>query len=151
MCRTAVLPLSILLAALTNPAVADDRALCHDAKADSESRIAACGRAIASKQWSGTELARLHVARAERFVVSRQPDLDRALDDCDAAIAADPKHAPGYRCRGAIHYERQDYDRAIAEQDRALGLSPRFAGAYWERGRALRSEGRAGASACRLQ
>jgi hypothetical protein len=84
--RTALLALPILLAALVNTAAADDRDRCNDAKADREKRLAACSNAIASKQWSGTELARLHVSRA----YSRQLDLDKALDDCNAAIAADP-------------------------------------------------------------
>jgi tetratricopeptide (TPR) repeat protein len=136
MCRAAVLALPILLAALVHATAADDRDLCHDAKADGESRLAACGRAIASRQWSGTELARLHVSRSERYAF-RQRALDKALGDCNAAIAADPEHAPAYRCRGAIYYERKDYDRAIAEQDRALRINPRFPGAYFERGRAF--------------
>jgi tetratricopeptide (TPR) repeat protein len=135
MSRTALLALPVLLAALVNTATADDRDLCNDAKADREKRLAACSNAIATNQWSGTELARLRVSRAEQY--SRQRDLDRALDDCNAAIAADPKYAQGYRCRGAVYYERKDYDRAVAEQDRALGINPRSPQAYWERGRAF--------------
>lgn len=145
--RTAVLTLPLLLAVLVGPASADDRALCHDGKADGESRLAACDRAIASRQWSGTELARLHIARAERFTFSRQRDLDRALADCNAAIAADSKHAPGYRCRGANYFERKDFDRAIAEQDRALSINPRFLGARPR----IRCQARAGARTRRLQ
>lgn len=137
MCRTGVLALPILLAALVNPAAADDRELCQDAKADGESRIAACTRAIGSRQWSGTDLARLHVSRADRFTSGRQRALDKALDDCNAAIAADPKHAPAYRCRGIVYFERKDFDLAIAEQDRALAINPRFPGAYFDRGRAF--------------
>jgi tetratricopeptide (TPR) repeat protein len=137
MVRTGALALSILLAALASPAAADDRALCQDTKADGESRLAACGRAIASKQWSGTELARLHAARAERWIHGRQRALDKALDDCNAAIAADPAHAPAYRWRGVVYYERKDLDRAIAEQDRAIGINSRYPGAYFERGRAF--------------
>src|SRR5262245_38280048 len=110
--RTALLALPILLAALSAPATADDRELCQDTKADRDNRIAACTRAIASRQWSGTELARLHVARGERLIFGRQPVLDKALDDCNAAIGADPKHAPGYRCRGVVYYERKDFDLA---------------------------------------
>jgi tetratricopeptide (TPR) repeat protein len=67
----------------------------------------------------------------------RQRALDQALDDCNAAIAADAQHAPAYRCRGAVYHERKDYDRAIAEQNRAPSINPRYAGAYWERGRAF--------------
>jgi len=136
MSRAAALALPLLLTALVGPAAADDRDLCHDGKADGESRIAACSRAIASKQWSATELARLYMSRAERYVFSRPRALDKAFDDCNAAIAADPQHAQAYRGRGSIYYERKDYDRAIADQDHALRISPRFPGAYFERGRA---------------
>jgi tetratricopeptide (TPR) repeat protein len=135
--RTGLLALTILLAALVNTAAADDRDLCNDANAARDKRLAACTNAIATRRWRGTELALLHVLRAEQYVFSRQRDLDRALDDCNAALAADPKYPQGYRCRGAVYYERKDFDRAIAEQDRALSINPRFPHALWERGRAF--------------
>jgi tetratricopeptide (TPR) repeat protein len=137
MSRTGLLAVPILLAAFINTAGADDRDLCIDEKAVREKRLAACTDAIGTKQWRGAELARLHVLRAEQYVLSRQRALDKALDDCNAAIAADPKYAPGYLCRGAVYYERRDFDRAIVEQDRALGINSRFPAAYWQRGRAL--------------
>jgi tetratricopeptide (TPR) repeat protein len=137
MYRTGLFALPMLLAALVEPAVADDRDLCNDAKAGRESRLAACSNAIASRQWSGADLARLHVSRAEQYTYSRQRALDKALEDCNAAIAIDPKLAAAYRWRGVVYYERKDYDLAIAEQDRALVLNPRFAGAYYDRGRAF--------------
>jgi tetratricopeptide (TPR) repeat protein len=128
--------LAVLLALLAVPAAADDRELCLDTRADADSRLAACGRAIASGQWSGNDLARLRVSRAERIFYGRKGPPEQAVADCEAAIIADPKHAPAYRLRGVLYYERGDYDRAIAEQDRALALTPRFPGAYFERGRA---------------
>jgi tetratricopeptide (TPR) repeat protein len=135
--RSDLFALPILLAALVNPAAADDRDLCNDAKTGRESRLAACSSAIASRQWSGADLARLHVSRAEQYIYSRQRALDKALEDCNAAIGIDPKLAAAYRWRGVVYYERKDYDLAIAEQGRALALSPRFPGAYHERGRAF--------------
>jgi tetratricopeptide (TPR) repeat protein len=137
MSRIGLLALTILLAAAVNTPAADDRDLCNDANAAREKRLAACSNAIATKRWRGTELAHLHVLRAEQYLFSRQRALDKALDDCNAAIAADPKYAQGYRCRGAVYYERKDFERAIAEQDRALGINPRFPAAHWERGRAF--------------
>ena len=137
MSRTGLLAAPILLTTLVNTAAADDRDLCIDEKAARETRLAACTNAIATKRWRGTELALLHVLRAEQYVFSRQRDLDKALDDCNAALAADTKYAQGYRCRGAVYYQRKDFDRAIAEQDRALNINPRFPHALWERGRAF--------------
>ncbi|MCC6781007.1 MAG: tetratricopeptide repeat protein [Hyphomicrobiales bacterium] len=128
--------LAILLALSASPARADDRELCLDVRADADSRIAACGKAIASGQWSGGDLARLHMARAERIIFAHKGTPEQALADCDAALAADPRNAPAYRLRGVILYERGDYDAAIAEQNRALAITPRFPGALFERGRA---------------
>ena len=79
----------------------------------------------------------LDPGRNGRFPQTQTNGSRFSLDDCDAAITADPKYAPGYRCRGAVYYERKDFDRAIAEQDRALGINPRSPQAYWERGRAF--------------
>src|SRR6478735_1874303 len=136
--RTWLFALPILFAAsLVKPAAADDRDRCNDAKAGRESRLAACETAIAGRQWSGAELARLHVSRAEQYTFSRPRALDKALDDCNAAIAIDPKLAAAYRCRGVIYYERKEFDRAISEQDQALAINPRFAGAHLDRGRAF--------------
>jgi tetratricopeptide (TPR) repeat protein len=136
--RTWLFALPILFAAsLVKPAAADDRDRCNDAKAGRESRLAACETAIAGRQWSGAELARLHVSRAEQYTFSRPRALDKALDDCNAAIAIDPKLAAAYRCRGVVYYERKEFDRAISEQDQALAINSRFAGAYLDRGRAF--------------
>ena len=110
---------------------------CHDAKADGESRLAACETAIASRQWSGAELARLHVSRGRQYTFSRPRALDKALDDCNAAIAIDPKLAAAYRCRGAVYYERKEFDRAISEQDRALPSTPALPARIFDRGRAF--------------
>src|SRR5262245_55921524 len=112
--RASLFALPVLLATLGQPAAADDRDRCNDAKADRESRLAACAAAIASRQWSGAELARLHVSRAEQYTYGRQRALDKALDDCNAAIAIDPNLAAAYRCRGAVYYEGKEFDRAIA-------------------------------------
>jgi tetratricopeptide (TPR) repeat protein len=137
MSRTGLFAVLILFAALVNTAAADDRDVCNNANADREKRLAACANAIATKRWRGSELALLHVLRAEQYTFSRQRDLGKALEDCNAALAADPKYAQGYRCRGAVYYERKDFDRAVAEQDRALSINPRFPHALWERGRAF--------------
>jgi hypothetical protein len=93
--RTALLALPILLAALVSTASADDRDLCNDGKAARERRLTACTNAIASKQWRGTDLANLYVVRAEQYVFGRQRALDKALDDCNAAIVTDSKYAQG--------------------------------------------------------
>src|SRR5262245_56922638 len=129
--RTDLLALPLLLAALVTSAAADDRDVCNDGNAGRETRLAACSSAIGSGQWSGSDLARLLVSRAEQYVYSRQRALDKALEDCEAALAIDPNYAAAYRWRGVVYCERKEFDRALAELDRALALSPRFAGVYY--------------------
>ena len=70
MSRTCLLALPILLAMLANTAAADDRDLCNDAKADREKRLAACANAIATNQWSETELAACMSRGRNNIVVS---------------------------------------------------------------------------------
>ena len=132
---SAVLAVPLLLATLALPAAAaDDPALCNDTRGDAEDRLAACSAAVASRQWTGADLARLYTSRA--FLLQRKRDFDRALDDLNSAIRADSGHAPAYRGRGAVYYEYKDYDRSIRDQEQALRINPKFAGAFYERGRA---------------
>jgi hypothetical protein len=69
------LALTLALAATTAAAAADDRATCT--QASGEVALAACDRAIASGQYKGVDLARLHTNRGvER---KRKGDLDGAI------------------------------------------------------------------------
>ena len=76
--------------------------------------------------------------------------LDRALADCDAALALRPRTAEYLDSRGLVRLRRGELDRAIADYDAALKLQPRLAWSLYARGLAKQREGRAAEAAADL-
>lgn len=122
---------AILLAAgLSAPASADDRRTCNDASGPAA--IAACDRAIASGQFSGIDLARLHTNRGvER---KRAGDLDGALSDYTEAIRLNPTDPFAYNNRANARRDKGDLPGAIADYTEALRVDPGYTGGYVNRG-----------------
>ena len=109
-----------ILAFNVGQAAADDAATCH--KASGAVAIAACDRAIASGQFTGIELAKLHTSRGvER---KQAGDLDGAIADYDAAIKLNPKDFFAFNNRGNTWRDKGDLDRAIADFNAALQTPP---------------------------
>jgi tetratricopeptide (TPR) repeat protein/predicted aspartyl protease len=61
-------------------------------------------------------------------------DLDKALDDCNAALHLAPHTAEMLDSRGLVYLRRGEFDRAISDYDAALKLSPQTAWSYYGRG-----------------
>jgi tetratricopeptide (TPR) repeat protein len=61
-------------------------------------------------------------------------ELDRALDDCNAAVRANPKTASYHDSRGLVYLRQGHYDKAIADYDAALALDPKIAWSLYGRG-----------------
>jgi tetratricopeptide (TPR) repeat protein len=61
-------------------------------------------------------------------------DLDKALDDCNAALRMSPNAAPFLDSRALVRLRRGDYRKSIADYDAALGLRPKFAWSLYCRG-----------------
>jgi tetratricopeptide (TPR) repeat protein len=61
-------------------------------------------------------------------------DLDKALDDCNAALRMSPKAAPFLDSRALVRLRRGDYRKSIADYDAALSLRPKFAWSLYCRG-----------------
>ena len=61
-------------------------------------------------------------------------ELDKALDDCNEAIAADKQSAAYLDSRGWVQLRLGRYDRALADFDRSLALRPDLAWALYGRG-----------------
>jgi tetratricopeptide (TPR) repeat protein len=94
-----------LAAAATLPAAhaaADDAATCEEASGDVA--VAACTRAIASGQYEGHDLARLHYYRAMEH--GQKGDSASAIADYNRGIA--------YKARGDLDRALWDYYKANA-------------------------------------
>lgn len=75
-------------------------------------------------------------------------DLDAALADCDAGVAAGGEDlANTYNSRGFVHFRRKEYREAIASYDASIQHNPRAASSYYVRGLARRALGEPGADA----
>jgi tetratricopeptide (TPR) repeat protein/predicted aspartyl protease len=61
-------------------------------------------------------------------------DLDKALEDCNAALRISPKAAPFLDSRALVRLRRGDYRKSIADYDAALSLRPKFAWSLYCRG-----------------
>ena len=128
--RLRTLAISGLLAALALPAAADDRNACEEGSGDAA--IAACSRAIASGQFAGLELAKLHTNRGVEL--KRKGDLDGAIADYDHAIRLNPDDHFAFNNRGNTWRDKGDLDRAIADYTEALRLDPGYTAVYINRG-----------------
>ena len=75
-------------------------------------------------------------------------DLDKALDDCDAAHRTMPKNASFLDSRGLVHLRLGHFDKAIADYDASLAIQPKSAWSLYGRGLAkLKSGDAAGGKA----
>jgi len=68
-------------------------------------------------------------------------DLDKALADCDAAVAQKPKYSGALDSRGFVHFRLGQYDAAIADYTAALALTPKQASSLFGRGLAEQKKG----------
>ncbi len=68
-------------------------------------------------------------------------DYDKAIADCDQALAIDPKYADAYYNRGSAWHGKGDYDKAIDSYSQALAINSRYAYAYFGRGNAWFGKG----------
>jgi tetratricopeptide (TPR) repeat protein len=119
-----------LLIALVLPAAADDRKICDEGTGDAA--IAACTRAIASGQFAGLDLAKLHTNRGVEL--KRKGDLDGAIADYDQAIRLNPGDHFAFNNRANTWRDKGDLDRAIADYTEALRLDPGYTAVYINRG-----------------
>lgn len=109
-----------------------DAEKCGSSTGTVDEAIAACSRAIDSKQYSGANLA---ILLNSRGISWREKGYDEmALTDFDEAIRLDPKNATTYTSRGNLYGDKDDNDKAIADYNTALKLDPNLAPAYSNRG-----------------
>lgn len=87
-----------------------------------ETAIGGCTALIQSGSESGRNLAGAFYTRGNLY--HDAGDLDRALSDFNAGIAADASFSDAYNARGNTYADQGDADRAIADFDTAIRLRP---------------------------
>ena len=96
-------------------------------------------RRIDSGGLSGDALAAAYVDRGTLRLLN--DDIEAAVADYDAAIAAAPGYAAAYAWRGQAHDAKGDDGGAIEDFDHALALDPQMWQAYGARGLLLARSG----------
>jgi len=71
--------------------------------------------------------------------------LDRALENCDAALKSEPTNMQWLDVRGLVHFRMRDYTAAIADLDAVVKNQPRDGSALFVRGLAELKAGNADA------
>jgi lipoprotein NlpI len=131
------------------PARADDRYTCAIGRGDDA--IEACSRAIASRRYSGRDLAAIYYNRGmERHgrpgengdnERDRERDRNSAIADYTEAIRLYPQFSHAYNNRGLVWRDKGNTARAIADYDAAIKLEPKYAKPYNNRGNVRRDKG----------
>lgn len=70
-------------------------------------------------------------------------DLEKALADCDSALAQAPNDADALDSRGFVHFRLGQYDAAIVDYTAALKARPKTASSLFGRGLAEQKKGMA--------
>jgi len=101
-------------------------------RGDYQDAIKLLTKAIKSDEFSGDELATIHIYRG--FSWEGKGNLNKAIADYSKAIEVDPKDTAAYTLRGVAWGKKAEYDKAIADYTKALEINPKFAKAYNNRG-----------------
>ena len=106
--------------------------------------IAQYDRWIDSHGRDDIQMPRARNARCWARALTGQ-ELDRALDDCNAAVHLNSKVASFFDSRGLVYLREGKYDKAIADYDAALALNPKIAWSLYCRGLAKQHLGQTAA------
>ena len=117
--RTLFLVASAACAALSGPALADDRDDCSSI--DVDQIIRGCSGVINSRQELRQTLAIAYHRRGTAYASKKE--YDQAIADYTKALEIDPKYVGAYNDRGLAYTSKGDYERAIADVTRAVELT----------------------------
>jgi tetratricopeptide (TPR) repeat protein len=105
-----------------------------------DERIAGCSEVILSKSKEAKRnRATAYAHRGDAY--RAKGELDRAIADYGAAIAAKPNTASIFLGRGEAYLAKGEYERAIADFDKALALDGTLVSAYLDRAKAHGAKG----------
>jgi serine/threonine-protein kinase len=82
------------------------------------------------------------ISRDRAMIFYYRRDFERALDQCDHTIEANPHFSPAYWALGLIQEQRGDFDESAAAFERAIRLSPNSARMRGSLGRTLALAGK---------
>ncbi len=99
---------------------------------DYEKALADLTSSLALPQPSPDFTVRAYSVRA--FIYQELANLDAALKDLNAAVAASPQQADGYYWRGQFYLEQNQIDAALADFSKVIEYAPDTANAYAYRG-----------------
>ena len=117
--RETLVPLAgAVLAALSVPALADDKNKCLDAR-DHYAAIHGCSEIIRRDPKD----AIAYYLRGN--ALAKNGDLGQAIADFSKAIALNPGFAPAYDSRAAAYVAKGDYTRAVADVTKAGEIAPK--------------------------
>ncbi len=71
-----------------------------------------------------------------------QGEFDKAIEDCNRALKADP-HFEAYSIRGDAYFQKREFDLAIDDYRKAKRVDAQVAKAYLLRAKELAAEGHA--------
>ncbi len=63
-----------------------------------------------------------HIKRAKAW--ADKGEYDKAITECDKALASNPKSAEAYNIRGEAWMNKSEYDKAVADWKQALAITP---------------------------
>src|SRR2546427_528796 len=127
------LALAALPVAAAGPELTQEWRRCRgDEVRSSEVAIQSCTAIIRSGREKGARLAAAYYSRATAHRVDGW--YDRAIEDYDQAIRAQPTYALAFNNRGNVYSGKGEVDRAIQDYDQAIRLDPRDASALNNRG-----------------
>lgn len=104
-----------------------------------DEQIVGCTGSIQSGSWSGKNLSWAYANRCIAYKDKAQ--YDRAMPDCNKAIALDPGNDHAHNTRGAIFHLTGKYDQAIAEYSRAIQLNATTVDPFHNRGMSYAAKG----------
>lgn len=138
-CLHGVAPLALaaalLLAGGARAEEGSDLAVCEGMLGGPAEIVQSCSAAIESGALTDAQLSRAFNNRcAAEVALGRH---DRAIADCDRALALDASLSAALVNRGNARDYLGSHDRAIADYDRAIALRPDFAEAWYNRASAF--------------
>ena len=106
----------------TDPQVDPVPCVAAAAAIDDDNILEICGALIDNEKTLRADRVKALIARAG--VYDRKDQIDRAIDDCNAALRLDPKLADIFNTRGELWRRKGDRPRALADFGAALKLNP---------------------------